>query len=268
MELKKVKEMLENEGLEVTERTVMKYGEETDALTIGSGNVQPTLYEETVKDLDVDQVIKLVKDALKGNENMEMHAKNMMDPSFIKKNVIPCLRHITDDDSIVKMTVRGDLEMYFRVVLPKFAGEDGIGTVIITPEILDTTGISRNEIYEASMKNLKDQAEIKSMFEIIKEMMGVVPFEQPDDERMFVATTKSKVQGASVMECKELLDDFCRDHAWKGVAIIPSSVHEVILIPVTDDMDQEQMNNLINEVNITKVSEHERLSDHLYFNYI
>ena len=46
--------------------------------------------------------------------------------------------------------------------------------------------------------------------------------------------------------------------------IIPSSIHEVILIPDTLDMDIRYMKAMVKEVNGTEVSPDEVLSDNVY----
>jgi hypothetical protein len=46
--------------------------------------------------------------------------------------------------------------------------------------------------------------------------------------------------------------------------IIPSSVHETLIIPSRLDLDVSQFRKVIMEVNATAVSEEEYLSDHAY----
>lgn len=53
---------------------------------------------------------------------------------------------------------------------------------------------------------------------------------------MYVATNSKKLNGACVMLYDGLLRDFARK-VGRSFYIIPSSIHEVILIPDTLDMD-------------------------------
>ena len=46
--------------------------------------------------------------------------------------------------------------------------------------------------------------------------------------------------------------------------ILPSSVHEVILLPDTGNEDSEDLKKIINAVNTTQVAPEEVLSDTLY----
>ena len=60
-----------------------------------------------------------------------------------------------------------------------------------------------------------------------------------------------------------LLRDFARKTG-RNFYIIPSSIHEVILIPDTLDMDIRYMKAMVKEVNGTEVALDEVLSDNVY----
>ena len=46
--------------------------------------------------------------------------------------------------------------------------------------------------------------------------------------------------------------------------IVPSSVHEVILIPVDDDITKDGLDEMVRSVNSTELSKEEILSDSAY----
>ena len=59
---------------------------------------------------------------------------------------------------------------------------------------------------------------------------------------------------------KELSDLFEKD-----LIILPSSIHEVILIPAYDHDSYDELTSMVKEVNSTQLSKEEILSDHVYF---
>lgn len=264
MEVKKFIEMLESEGLEVTETTGNKWGEPIKAYMIGEhdSNIRPTVYEEQINAWTEDQAKEVIISRIKNTPDFKQ--EEIMNKEYILQNVTLAIRGITEDDSILKLTVRGDLEIYFRVSL-KFNDENA--SFKVTQNMIKNVGIEKSELYEAAFRNTEKEAEIISMFEMIKSMGFPVP-EVEEEVPLYVATNKERINGAAVMECKDVIDKFCYDHGYKGVAIIPSSIHEVLLVPITTDMSEEYMNNMIREVNETQVAEHDRLSDHVYYNYI
>lgn len=80
---------------------------------------------------------------------------------------------------------------------------------------------------------------------------------------MYVATNSKKLNGACVMLYDGLLRDFARK-VGRSFYIIPSSIHEVVLIPDTLDMDINYMKAMVKKVNGTEVSPDEVLSDNVY----
>ena len=60
------------------------------------------------------------------------------------------------------------------------------------------------------------------------------------------------------------LRDFS-DREGSSFYIIPSSIHELLLLPVEDDSDSAEIKDMIKDVNDTQVSEEEILSYSLYY---
>ena len=98
--------------------------------------------------------------------------------------------------------------------------------------------------------------------DIIEEMTGERP-EPASVTDLYVLTNRDKLYGASAMlysdKAKELADRLGAD-----LLILPSSVHEVLILP--DDRTQEYdfYRNMVKEVNTTQVEPEEILSYSLY----
>ena len=80
---------------------------------------------------------------------------------------------------------------------------------------------------------------------------------------MFVATNKCKINGASVILYDGLLAEFAR-RIGGDFYILPSSIHETILLPATGDMDVDYLIDMVRAVNSTEVAPDEILSDNVY----
>ncbi len=79
---------------------------------------------------------------------------------------------------------------------------------------------------------------------------------------MYVLTNAIRNYGATCITYPGLLKDFARQHG-KDVYIIPSSVHEVILIP-DYQWSKEKLDEMVVEVNETELDPVDILSDHVY----
>lgn len=86
---------------------------------------------------------------------------------------------------------------------------------------------------------------------------------QAEDEQMYVLTNQSKIHGASCILYEDVLRDFS-DKLGRDLYILPSSIHEVILLPKTESFDRDGLNCMVQEVNRDGVSMDEVLSDHVY----
>lgn len=80
---------------------------------------------------------------------------------------------------------------------------------------------------------------------------------------IYVLTNAARIQGASVILYLETLKK-CAEAFQKDMVILPSSIHEVILVPYEEEMDAEELAFMIQSINTTEVPREEWLSDHAY----
>ena len=85
------------------------------------------------------------------------------------------------------------------------------------------------------------------------------------DDKMFVISTKSGIKGAAAVLDKENMEAFAREHNTKTVAILPSSIHEMILVTGADKSDEMALSSMVTDVNATEVTPEERLTNRAYF---
>ena len=112
------------------------------------------------------------------------------------------------------------------------------------------------------------ESEIRSLSDVVKELlannpMALPPEEEPIDQTMYVLTNKLKLYGACCILYKNLLEEFAEQHDC-DFYIIPSSVHEVLLLPCSKELDSEYLTSLVQEVNSSELSTEDILSDHVY----
>lgn len=150
----------------------------------------------------------------------------------------------------------------------------GSGTITICKEHLSLWGIDVQRLYQDAMCNVQKimPLERENMERIMKELWTEEGHESSLGSSMFlmkecpveVLTNKKRLFGAVSMIYPGVLEDFskvCRT----GFYIIPSSIHEVLLIPDNNpDFDWAGMKDYIKEVNRKYVKEEEVLSDSLY----
>lgn len=84
--------------------------------------------------------------------------------------------------------------------------------------------------------------------------------------KMTILTNRSRLNGAACILYPGILKEFA-DKINSNLAILPCSIHEVILVPIKGDRipDREGFCRMICEVNESEVDDTEVLSDHPYF---
>lgn len=106
---------------------------------------------------------------------------------------------------------------------------------------------------------ITDNADVSE--EVIDELYGQ---DCQSEVKMFVLTNRNGVNGASCILYKNVLKDFA-EKINSDLVIIPSSIHEIILLPFCGRIGTEELNDMVGEVNASQVPIDEVLSEHVYY---
>lgn len=260
MKLEEAKRVIEESGYKVQEVEALKGSCMVQGLSIGEGTVRPTVYASVIKDMDEQELLSFVAHSV--DQAPQIDLSFTKDKDYILDHCVSCIRHRTDDERAVKWEVYGDLEEYVRINLGTDANNNNMSTVV-TNELLESAGVSREELRVYARKNLKDTVRIQSMTEVLRGLMGNTGMDIPEPEDiLYVASNESGVNGAAVMLLENVLKEFCKQHGLESIYIIPSSLHEVIL--ASAKMPLCDVDSMIRDVNSSQVDPWDQLSDHVY----
>lgn len=81
---------------------------------------------------------------------------------------------------------------------------------------------------------------------------------------MFILTNSCKLNGASVILYPHVLSDFAKA-CGGNFYVLPSSIHEVLLMPDRGKAGLQDMSHMVLEVNRTQLDAEEVLADHAYY---
>jgi hypothetical protein len=164
-----------------------------------------------------------------------------------------------------------DLSLVFYCLIDNGPFENASMTINFNH--LNLWGIEVDELLKVALVNTPKLLpyKIASMEEVIKEIIGdsenrdFFDIPEDDDKRisMFVLTNEAKINGAACILYKKVIKDFAKEID-RDIYIIPSSIHEVILVPQEKSVSIEELNNMVVQVNEDEVAKHEILSDHIY----
>lgn len=156
-----------------------------------------------------------------------------------------------------------DLAMVFYVILE--LSEHGTATMMIRKENLKAWGIEEKTLREQAEQNTPKilPAKFSTMKSVIAEMTGEKEEEEGEDD-MYVLSNCVRNYGACCILYPNVLEQIgCR--LQENYYVLPSSVHEVIIIPESKSPDKDDLEVMIREINETQVSPEEVLSDLPYY---
>lgn len=136
---------------------------------------------------------------------------------------------------------------------------------VVTNEVANNIMLTPDEILKIGQANINSQNfEIKSMREVLSQLMGedmMEGFPTPDGMDMIILSTENMMQGSKALLSEETLNNV---HNMIGdYVVLPSSIHEVICIPISDDMDPQYLRDMVHEVNSSVVNPEDKLSDNI-----
>lgn len=182
---------------------------------------------------------------------------------------------------------------YYTVNEEPFHGK---ATILVNNGHMERWGTKVEELMEVSFKNtpLLYPDMITNMADVMKEILSEGIRQDIEDARlgdnrelfdeswiddlidqmsantgkekipMYVLTNRKKLYGAACMLYPEVLKNFS-ERLGQDFYVLPSSVHEVILVPVNSEADQESLRGIVTDINRTQVAEEEILADSVYF---
>ena len=182
--------------------------------------------------------------------NLEEFKKNVTD-----EMIFPALMRADWNEEILKNLPHrnaSDLALYYCVKIWGVA-------IKVSNALAHEMGWSENWLYQTAVQNATNNAKIQTMAEVLEELSGI-KLDAPDGPEMYVLTYGSK-EPLGAGSIVSLLNS--GDEKIKSLRLIPSSIHEWILIPecLSNDFFTNQM---IQDINVQKVAPEDRLSDHVY----
>ena len=161
-----------------------------------------------------------------------------------------------------------DLSVVYRFVME--SNGDERASVLVNNNMLNIMGVTPEQLHADAMENAPQlkPAVITGMNEIMVEMMGREQAEMMGipldaEEQMFVATVPDKIHGAGVLAYQDFMDQ-AAERVGGSFYILPSSLHEILLVPDNGEADLHALESMVREVNANEVQPEEKLSDNVY----
>lgn len=237
------------------------------------GNVQPNFY------LDNFDWVKKSPEVL-ADEILEVFKEEKI--SMVRRMLVD-LKNYSIDDVFFKvfsarmfpyndMTTFSVLDLVLAPYVLFNRGSEGIASIRVSHDVEEMMGICVADEFEKIKHNTIEKFPLKvtGLRELLESMATKLP-ELPELSElpeggffpMMVLTNDVGINGATTALLTEAYERFSED--WESdVVVIPSSVHELICIPLVKEVEIEEISSMVTEVNRTAVLPEEILEDHPY----
>ena len=237
-------------------------------------NLSPTIYLEefytcfqkgdSIDDI-VERLIEIYQE-VKFEHSWQVHT--ISDFELMREKIVYKIIHAPQNETLLESLPHVlflDFAIVFYILYD--IDENGTATIPISHDLLHLWNTSLPEIHQIAKENTTRllPASFKPMRVVINELLGnLTDNEFQADDCMFVLTNSIRSFGATCIIYEDLLmhlGDFLKENFY----ILPSSIHEVIIIPESQSPDKEALNSMVIEVNETPVELEDVLSDHVYY---
>ena len=250
-------------------------------------NIAPNIYLESfysqIENGDnIGVVLRRIADLRMAQDVDDIDVESLLDLESCKDRILPRLYSFELNSNMTEYRAFTRIEdfivLYFIEVKET---ENGGMSIPIDNVLLQRWNISIEELHQISLDNLKGQGTIRTMTELMRDMMYPSILEEmdgdkdmadsmfeemfsiPEEQSMYVISNKLGVNGAVMLLDMDFMHHVL-ERIQKEVYILPSSRHEVILVPAEEMADVEYLQSMVYEINRTQVSLEDRLSDHVY----
>ena len=247
-----------------------------------NSNIAPNIYLESFFDeltsgSDINDVMTHLAEVRIAHEvEQDLDTSFVSDFDKAKEHIVPKLVSKEMNETLlsgIPYTDFSDMAVMYQVKVGN--DEIGKGSITITNNIMESYGITTEQLHDIAISNMKtEDIEFKTMRDVLANMMGI-DLNNPNDPRafmlppeeetpsMYVLTNTDRVFGAVAVINTDIMDGIA-DKIGGDFVVIPSSIHEVIVLPCIEGFDPKEIEELIATVNNSEVNPEDRLSYNAY----
>lgn len=262
-----INHVIKNNGCEMDGLVIMEKGKD----------IAPTIYLDSFYELytngeNINNIIRQIEVIYEQNKNNVTFDVNILKHfDTIKDKIVYKVVNYRSNEKLLEQVPHKrilDLAVVFYCLLDNEYGRSA--TALIYNNNLKNWNVTIDDVYKAALKNTPDllHSKISSMAALFEKCGVNVDGEEVDlkdyvPSDMYVLTNESKLNGAACILYENVLYDFAQKLG-ADLYILPSSVHEVILLPKLSMFEKDELVNMVKEVNTEGVAADEVLSDHVY----
>lgn len=261
---------LQNRGYRVEHAECIKNGVVFEGIRfLNDSDIAPMVYTDFItnkaneNNISIEEVVSEIIAIYEANSSIDFDVDEFFNRDFVLSHVYIGMQKESTEELIKRSSDFEGIESYLLIRKDQDNGDSF--TVKLNEAILNRVQITEAEAWDNAERNTNAETVIRSMVEVIAELFDMdLDGLDEDNNSLYIISNKSKVKGASAILNKEVLAQFGSKYKTNKIAVLPSSIHEMIILPYTDDMNLDELSAMVSEVNNTEVRPEERLTDRAY----
>lgn len=180
----------------------------------------------------------------------KMDVSDILDYESIKRKLFLRVSSIKKNAAFLKNVpyiAVEDLALTFHILVGQ--DEQDVASTIVTHQMLKDYGVCIETLYK----------------DTVQSSMTLFPSRFIDTILMTVVTNDKGINGAASLFYPGIMDKIGSEIVYGNYYILPSSIHEVLVVPDTIIESPDELKQIIKAVNKEAVAPEEQLSDELYY---
>ena len=213
---------------------------------------------------------------------IDVNLKSIMDYDTVKDNLFIRVSSAEKNKDILKYVphrLKEDLAITYHVAVDM--DEDVLSSTIIKNNMLKHYGITAEQLHEdankssyrvmtptiSSMETIIEEIIQKDLFQASPKELAILQASIKESTQMpsfFVVSNRQRINGASVIFYPGVMKNI--GNILDGnFYILPSSIHEMLVLPDDGKVSADELKLMVTEVNMTEIEPAERLTDSVYY---
>lgn len=238
--------------------------------------VTPVIYlepyeAENKKGRSLDDIMREIAKIMENSLELSFHTESLNDYETVRPMLTIRLCDPEKNKEYLKgkpYTLYGELAATYQVQFIEH--KEGSDFAVITDDTLKLWGITPEQLHHDAVnaENVRNPAclyDIEDLI-ILEGAFSYIPanlFERPELKAngfVYVLTNQTRIYGAGVLARDGVLDRV-GELIGSDFYVLPSSIHEVLIIQDDGKMTEKELENIVREVNATHVAPGDLLSD-------
>lgn len=217
-------------------------------------------YESYLNGASIDDMVRGITEGVRNMpsaSDFDFSREAILDKVFYKMKGIPGNEAYLADIPYTKAEGFDDIAL-----VPCIEVQVGTqyGTTTIKDNQLSSLNITPEELHKAATQNTDKMVQLRPLSEVLGEMMGQEAF--MFDSPFYIATDSRPQRGAAPIGSPAIMKQIQEqmgDHY-----VIPSSIHEILILPASFVTDVKNLQGIVGEVNSQVLDPSDKLADSVY----